>query len=84
MDKIKLPKNFSLSRESMKDTLPTFKANKSIADVAREVFQAATPMLSAHPSACTPVPSLALVSVSGSSHFYGLQDVSPSQGASLL
>lgn len=38
MDKIKLSKNFTLSRESMKATLAAFKANKSVADVTREVF----------------------------------------------
>lgn len=46
MDNIKLPKNFILSREcmkatieAMKATLEAFKADKSMADVTREVFQ---------------------------------------------
>lgn len=33
MDNIKFPKNFSLSWESMKATLDTFKAGKIVADV---------------------------------------------------
>lgn len=54
MDTIKLPKNFTLSRESMKETLAAFKANKSIFDMTCEVFQAATLALSAQRSAPTP------------------------------
>lgn len=69
MGNIKLPKNFTLSRESMKDTLTAFKANKSVVDVAREVFQVATPTSSTRPSARTTTPSLALVLVSGGSRF---------------
>lgn len=68
MDKIKLPKNFTLSQENIKDTLAAFKANKSVAQVAREVFQVMAPVSSAHPSAHTPTPSLAFVLVSGGSH----------------
>lgn len=64
MDKTKLSKNFTLSQENIKDTLAAFKANKSIADETREVFQAATLVSSAHPSARTPAPSLALVLMS--------------------
>lgn len=64
MDTIKLPKNFILSRESIKETLSTFKANKSIADVTREVFQTAAPASSARHS--TPTPTL--VPMSRGSH----------------
>lgn len=38
MDSIKLSKNFTLFRESIKETLAAFKINKSIADMTREVF----------------------------------------------
>lgn len=38
MDTIKLPKNFTLSRESMKATLAAFKSNKTMADVIRVDF----------------------------------------------
>ncbi|KAG8653903.1 hypothetical protein MANES_05G079850v8 [Manihot esculenta] len=38
MDSIKLSKNFTLSRESIKETLAAFKVNKSTADVTKEVF----------------------------------------------
>lgn len=61
MDKIKLPKNFTLSRENMKDTLAAFKTNKSISNVAREVFQAAASVSSILPSVHALTPSLALL-----------------------
>lgn len=38
IDTIKLSKNFNMSQESMKVTLADFKANKTVADVTREVF----------------------------------------------
>lgn len=67
----------------MKDTLAAFKANKSVADVAREVFQAATPTSSAHPSTCTATPSLALVSVLGGFHSMAFRtSVPPKSSAS--
>lgn len=69
MGNIKLPKNFTLSRESMKDPLASFKANKSVVDVAREFFQATTPASSARPSTRTPTSPLALVPVSGGSRY---------------
>lgn len=68
MDKIKFSKNFTLSRENLKDTLVAFRANKSVADVAQEVFHAATLTSSVWASTCTLVPSLALVLISGGSH----------------
>lgn len=64
MGTIKLPKNFALSKKSTKETLVAFKANKSIADVIREVFQATAPTSSVRHSTTTPAPSLALVLVS--------------------
>ncbi|XP_043811992.1 nucleolin-like [Manihot esculenta] len=64
---IKLPMNFTLSRECMKETTAAFKANMSIADVTREVFQASAPASSARCSTPTPTHSLALVPVSGGS-----------------
>lgn len=67
MGTIKLPKNFTLTRESMKETLAAFKANKSVVDVTREVFQATAPAPLARHSTPTPTPSLALVWVLGGS-----------------
>lgn len=61
MDKIKFPKNFTLSIENLKETLLVFQANKSIAEVTWEVFHVTTPLLFVRPFACSPTPSLALV-----------------------
>lgn len=65
---IKLPKNFTLSRESIKKTLTAFKVNKFVTDVTREVFQVVTLVSSARPFSHAPTPSLALVLVSGGPH----------------
>lgn len=56
MDKIRLPKNFTLSWEGMKATLAAFKANKSMVDMTREVFHTADSTLATHrvTSASTP------------------------------
>ncbi|XP_043811749.1 uncharacterized protein LOC122723509 [Manihot esculenta] len=43
IDNIKLPKNFSMSWESMKAMLDAFKAGKTVADVILEVFQVVAP-----------------------------------------
>lgn len=59
MDNIKLQKNFTLFRESMKVTLDAFKAGKTMADVTQEVFQVMAPT--------APALTLALVPVDGGS-----------------
>lgn len=69
MDIIKLSKNFTLSRKSMKATLAAFKTKKIITDVTREFFQAADPTSSTHHFTSAPMPSLVLVPVTGGSCF---------------
>lgn len=61
----------------MKNTLAAFKANKFVVDVAKEVFQAATPVSSARPPTHAAAPSLALVLVSGGSHFAASRTLVP-------
>ncbi|XP_043807316.1 uncharacterized protein LOC122721962, partial [Manihot esculenta] len=43
-DKVKPPKNFVLSRESMRAALDTFRAGRSMADTTREVAELISPM----------------------------------------
>lgn len=43
MDKIKPPKNFTMSRENMKATLEAFKVGRSVVDVTCEIFHAISP-----------------------------------------
>lgn len=57
--------------------MAAFHAKKSIFDVVREVFYAAALASSALPSTHTPAPSLALVLVSGGSHFAPSQTLAP-------
>lgn len=45
MEKIKPPKNFTMSRENMKATLEAFRAGRSVADVTQEVFHAISPIV---------------------------------------
>lgn len=65
MNSIKFPKTFIMFWKSMKVTLAAFKANKTVANVTREVFQATSPAFAARrstpASAPTLAPSLALV-----------------------
>lgn len=67
MGSIKLFKNFTLCRESMKATLATFKANKSVADVTQKVFQVVDLASLAYRFAPALAPSLTLVLVMGAS-----------------
>lgn len=43
MENLKLPKNFTQSRESMKAMMEAFKAGKFVANVIRKVFQVVAP-----------------------------------------
>lgn len=51
MNKIKLSKNFTLSRKDMKVTPTAFKTNKTVADVIQEIFQTAGPSTATHRAA---------------------------------
>lgn len=66
MDNTRLPKNFTLSRESMKAMLEAFKASKSAANVTREVFQVVAPASVSWTPALAP--ALVLASIVGGSH----------------
>lgn len=68
IDKNNFLKNFTLSTKNLKEALLAFRANKSVTDVTREVFHAATLLSSIWPSIRNPTPLLALVLVSGDSH----------------
>lgn len=67
MDKIKFSKNFTLSKDNLKETLLAFRVNKFVTNVTWEVFHVATPLSSMWPFARSLAPSLALVPTSGGS-----------------
>lgn len=67
MDNLKPPKNFTLSRESMKATLDAFKAGKTVANVTGEVFQAVAHAAAIWTTTPTLAPTLAFVPAIGSS-----------------
>ena len=59
MDKIKPPKNFTLSRESMKAALDAFRAGRSMSKATQEVAQVISSRSAGRPAAPALAPSLA-------------------------
>lgn len=66
MDTLNLPKNFNLSRENMKATLEAFKADKSVADMTRKVFNSVS-------QTSAPASTRFLAPVAGSSRYIVLK-----------